>query len=64
MPNHFVKIDDYIDAKLQAMACYKGQIRDFPHPRSHKAIEALAMYRGATIGCKRAEAFMTIRTIE
>jgi hypothetical protein len=45
------------------MTYYKSQLKEFPHSRSLEAIEALAKYRGATIGVKRAEAFIIERQI-
>ena len=38
LPNVFVDIDEFIDAKCQAMASYKSEARDFPHPRSEQAL--------------------------
>jgi N-acetylglucosamine malate deacetylase 1 len=64
IPNHFVNIEEYIHFKMDAMSHYTGQIRVFPNPRSLESIEALAKFRGSTVGYTRAEAFMTIRTIE
>lgn len=64
IPTHFINIEDNISAKLEAMSCYSGQLRAFPNPRSLETLEALAKFRGATVGFQRAEAFMTIRTIE
>jgi N-acetylglucosamine malate deacetylase 1 len=64
IPDHFVDIEKSFDFKLQAMGCYEGQLRNFPHPRSLESLEALAKFRGSTIGCSRAEAFKTIRTID
>lgn len=64
IPNHFVNIEDTIQHKLEAMSAYAGQLRGFPNPRSLNAIVALSQFRGATVGVKNAEAFMTIRTIE
>ena len=64
IPDHFVDIEQYFQAKLDAMSCYTGQVRTFPNPRSLELIEALAKFRGSTVGYSRAEAFMTIRTIE
>lgn len=64
IPNHFVAIEDEITYKLEAMQCFKSQVRPFPSTRSLETIEALAKFRGATVGFKRAEAFMVIRTIE
>lgn len=64
IPNHFVNIEDEMPFKLDAMHCFKSQVRDFPNTRSLETIETLAKFRGATVGFLRAEAFMTIRTIE
>ena len=63
IPTCFVDISDYMDSKLRAMQCYKSQVLEFPSLRSIKAIEALAQYRGVTVGCFFAEAFMHVRTI-
>lgn len=63
IPTHFVDISDQMNFKLEAMKCFKSQVRSFPSTRSLETIEALAKFRGATVGFKRAEGFMTIRTI-
>ncbi|NCB69956.1 MAG: PIG-L family deacetylase [Bacteroidia bacterium] len=64
IPTHFVDVTGSFENKLKAMACFKSQLKPFPNSRSLEAIEALAKFRGATVGVKRAEAFMTVRTIE
>lgn len=64
IPTKFVNIEDTFVFKLEAMKCYKSQLREFPNPRSLKSIEALANLRGSTVGCSHAEAFMTIRIID
>ncbi len=57
-PNYFVEIGkDGVDAKLEALSCYKGVMRPYPHPRSTEAVTGLAAYRGAQVGCEYAEAF-------
>ena len=57
-PNTFVEIgENGINIKCAALKAYKGVIRPFPHPRSEKAIEGLAAYRGVQSGRKYAEAF-------
>ncbi len=57
-PNFFIEVgQDGIDIKLQALAAYKGVMRDYPHPRSIEAIKGLAAYRGCQAGCNYAEAF-------
>ena len=63
IPNHFVNVTNQFEVKLKAMECFKSQIRPFPNSRSLEAIEALAKFRGATVGFERAEAFMQIRRI-
>lgn len=64
IPTKFINISDVFDYKIEAMKCFKSQLRDFPNPRSLKAIESLANLRGSTVGFDKAEAFMTIRIIE
>jgi len=57
-PNVFVEVGrDGIDAKLRALAAYRGVMREYPHPRSTEAISGLAAYRGAEGGVDMAEAF-------
>jgi LmbE family N-acetylglucosaminyl deacetylase len=63
IPNRFVDISAFLEAKLRAMACYRSQLAPFPGERSLQALEALAVLRGATVGLAAAEAFVTIRTI-
>lgn len=58
VPNVFVELgEDGVRAKLEALAHYRGVMRDYPHPRSEEAIRGLAAYRGAQAGCRYAEAF-------
>ena len=64
IPDLFVNISEVFFAKLEAIKCYKSQLRDFPNPRSLKSVESLANLRGSTVGFTHAEAFMTIRIIE
>ena len=64
VPTHFVDVSDSISYKIEALKCFKSQIRDFPDNRSLECVEALAKFRGATVGIHRAEAFVSIRTIE
>jgi len=64
IPTCFINISDVFAVKVEAMKCYITQLKDFPNPRSLKAMEALANYRGSTVGFTHAEAFMTIRIIE
>lgn len=63
IPNCFVNIEVFFAEKLEAIRCFKSQIKDFPNPRSLENIEALSKFRGATVGLKNAEAFLLIRQI-
>jgi len=63
LPTFFVDIDDFLEKKLEAVACYEAELRVFPHPRSPEAIKVYAMKRGVEIGVKAAEAFVVVRGI-
>lgn len=60
-PNVFVEVGiDGIDGKIEALSCYRGVMRPYPHPRSEEAIKGLAAFRGAMSGCNYAEAFESV----
>jgi LmbE family N-acetylglucosaminyl deacetylase len=63
-PNYFVSIGEVWDRKAESLSVYVNEIMEFPHPRSMKMIEALAMKRGAECGTGMAEAFCLLRAIE
>ena len=60
-PNVFVDITEFFGKKIKAMDIYASEVGDFPFPRSHEAIRALATLRGAASGFKAAEAFELLR---
>ena len=62
-PNYFIDISSTLKQKLQSLSEYKTEMRDFPHPRSLKYVEALATVRGGTANVKAAEAFVLVREI-
>lgn len=64
MPNYFVDISNTLSNKIKALKYYQKEMRPYPHPRSIKSIKNLSYYRGTTIGCKSAEAFIIGRKIE
>ena len=64
VPNVYVDITDYLDAKLNALATYITELRSFPHPRSLEALRARATYWGSVIGVTAAEPFMLVREIQ
>ncbi len=62
-PNWFVDIGATLDGKLAALTAYAAEVRDWPHPRSREGVEYLARWRGASVGCQAAEAFMLARQL-
>jgi N-acetylglucosamine malate deacetylase 1 len=64
MPTRFIDISDTYEAKRRALEAYGEEMRAFPHPRSFEAVNALAVWRGASVGVPAAEAFVVVREIE
>jgi N-acetylglucosamine malate deacetylase 1 len=64
IPTKFVDVSATFSKKLEAMNCFKSQLRQFPNPRSIETLTALSKFRGSTVGFLNAEAFMIIRVIE
>ena len=63
IPTYFVNVENTLITKMEAIKCFKSQLKSFPNPRSVETIEALAKFRGATVGFKASEVFMVIRQI-
>jgi len=63
-PNLYVDISGYVDTKIEAFTQYGIEERDFPHPRSEKAIRARATTRGVEAGYEACEAFGIVRMYE
>lgn len=63
-PNVFVNIEKELQYKLRAMAAYKDELREFPHPRSVEALEVIAKRWGSVSGFKAAEAFCLVRQLD
>lgn len=63
-PHWFVDISTTLAGKLAALEAYAAELRDWPHPRSRQGIEHLARWRGASVGCDAAEAFMLARHLQ
>ena len=62
-PTIYQNIEKEFSYKLKAFKMYKSEVMKFPHPRSIKAIENLAIQRGIECSLKKAEAFQLIRNI-
>jgi LmbE family N-acetylglucosaminyl deacetylase len=61
LPNVFVDIGPFLERKLKAVACYRSELRQPPHPRSLQAVKHQAKLWGAKVGVTAAEAFMLVR---
>ena len=58
MPNKYESLSSKeFAAKLNAMNCYKSQIKCFPKPKCMEVLLALVKYRGNTVIFERSEAF-------
>jgi LmbE family N-acetylglucosaminyl deacetylase len=64
VPNWYVDVTATIERKLAAFAQYKTERREYPHPRSERAIRATAEFHGTTCGCEYAEPFVLVRGLE
>lgn len=57
-PNVYFEVtEERINKKIEALATYRGVMREYPHPRSDEALKGLAAYRGGQSGTEYAEAF-------
>ena len=63
IPNIFIDINEQIEYKLKAMQCYKSECREYPHPRSIKALKAHSNYWGLISGLEYSEPFKLIRKL-
>jgi len=61
MPDYFVDVNKSLEIKINALKEYKMELRDFPHPRSLRAVELNAKQWGVKMGFEAAEAFKTVR---
>ncbi|BAO56739.1 PIG-L deacetylase family protein [Nonlabens marinus] len=64
LPNFFVDVSKHFDQKLEIMKIYESELEEHPFPRSLRNIEALAVFRGASVGVEYAEAFQLIKYID
>ena len=62
-PDYFVDVSATLGKKMEALAAYASEMRPWPHARSLQAIEALARWRGASVGVQASEAFVLGRAL-
>jgi LmbE family N-acetylglucosaminyl deacetylase len=63
-PNLFVDVTETLDIKIAAMECYETELRDYPHPRSSRALRERAAHWGSQVGRLAAEPFRVLRDLE
>ncbi len=64
IPNFFVSVSEAnVLAKIKGMESYELERRDYPHPRSPKALMIQSQRWGVAIGSMYAEAFCLIRGV-
>jgi len=63
IPDTWIDISSTLNIKLEAMTCYKSEVRTYPHPRSIKAIRYRAHACGNQACMEAAEVFMTVRKV-
>jgi LmbE family N-acetylglucosaminyl deacetylase len=60
-PNYFIDVSATLEKKLEALRAYASEMKQWPHARSLEAVQALAQWRGASVGVAAAEAFILAR---
>ena len=63
-PNWYVDVSGTLERKIAAFAHYVTERRDYPHPRSERAIRAAAEFHGTSCGFELAEPFVLVRSLE
>ena len=63
IPTWFEDISKTLELKIKALTLYEHELREWPHPRSVRAVEHLAHWRGASCGVDAAEAFILGRRL-
>ena len=62
-PTVFVDVSSTLPDKLAAMECYAAELREYPHPRSLRALTERAAYWGSVCGLAYAEPFALLREV-
>jgi methionyl-tRNA formyltransferase/LmbE family N-acetylglucosaminyl deacetylase len=64
VPNAFSDISGELDRKLDAMRCYRSELRPYPHPRSLRSLRERAGFWGSVANMSAAEPFVLLRARE
>lgn len=63
-PNLFIDVTSTLHIKVAAMECYETELREYPHPRSSRALRERAAFWGSHVGQFAAEPFRVLREVE
>jgi LmbE family N-acetylglucosaminyl deacetylase len=63
IPDTWVDISTTLERKVSAMACYKHEVCEYPHPRSLEALRHRAAHWGNQVSLPAAEVFVTVRRV-
>ena len=64
-PHYYMRLNEKdVNAAIEALLCYNGEIRSWPHPRSVEAFKHQFLLRGAECGSEAAEAFEVLRVVQ
>lgn len=64
IPNYYVDITGFLKEKIQILQIFESELGIHPFPRNFKNVEALSLFRGASVGVEHAEAFQIIKFID
>ena len=64
VPDTWIEISSVLERKIEAMACYETEMRDYPHPRSAESLRNKARAWGNQCCMDAAEVFMTVRRVQ
>jgi LmbE family N-acetylglucosaminyl deacetylase len=60
-PTRYVDVTETLERKIEAMERYKTELRDYPHPRSSRALRERAAFWGSHVARRAAEPFVVLR---
>jgi LmbE family N-acetylglucosaminyl deacetylase len=63
VPNWFEDASAGLERKIEALATYRHELREWPHPRSLEGVRVTARRWGMSVGMEAAEAFMLLRRV-
>lgn len=62
-PSVFVDVAATLEKKVEAFLSYTAEVREWPHPRSARALRERAHYWGSLVNLEAAEPFVVVRAL-